>query len=141
MPIKDPEARAAYMKLYREKNRQKLLDYDVIYRLDNKKQIAEQQKVWAKQNYEKIRCRQKQYQQTPNGKRINTIGNWKTKGLIHDDYDLLYDHYLNTTHCDVCKYEFDSSNWRCMDHDHQTGLFRQILCNECNRHDSWMNKI
>jgi hypothetical protein len=24
-----------------------------------------------------------------------------------------------------------------MDHDHETGQFRQFLCQSCNRHDHW----
>ena len=113
------EKQAAYMKVYREKNREKIL---------------QQNKQYYQNNTEKF----KQYEQTPQGKKSYTIAKWKCRGLLHDE---LYEHYLNTQSCNVCNYVFDDLNWRCMDHDHQTGLFRQILCNRCNVMDTWIKKI
>ena len=83
----------------------------------------------------------KKYIKTPNGIKSNTKSNWKTKGLIdsnEDYYEKIYILYLNTTNCDACNYKFDKSNWKCMDHDHSTGKFRQILCHRCNVMDNWI---
>ena len=111
MPYKDPEKKKQYMK-----------EYSKQYRENNKEKA-------------------KEYNQTPEGKKVKTISNWKQRGLIHDNYSDLYDKYLDTSECDVCKYVFDETNWRCMDHDHTTGLFRQFLCNRCNNHDMWKKLI
>ena len=67
------------------------------------------------------------------------IYNWKRSGLIYDNYDDLYDVYINTMECQHCKKEFTKNNWRCMDHNHETGLFRKIVCHKCNSCDSYLN--
>ena len=64
-----------------------------------------------------------------------TIYNWKKRGVISEDYDCLYDKYLIHSNCDKCEIEFDKSKKstsKCLDHDHDTGGFRNILCSNCN---------
>lgn len=70
--------------------------------------------------------------------KYDTIRKWKSRGLIYDDYDALYEIYINTTHCQHCENEFKDSFDRCMDHDHDTGLFRKIICRACNLNDSYI---
>ena len=67
-----------------------------------------------------------------------TIYDWKRRGLIYDNYDELYDVYINTMECQHCKTEFTKNNWRCLDHNHETGLFRKIVCHKCNAMDSYI---
>ena len=67
-----------------------------------------------------------------------TIYDWKRRGLIYDNYDELYDVYINTMECEHCKTEFTKNNWRCLDHNHETGLFRKIVCHKCNAMDSYI---
>ena len=66
------------------------------------------------------------------------IYNWKKHGLIYDDYNALYETYIKTVECEHCKTEFTKNNWRCMDHNHTTGLFRKIVCHKCNVMDSYI---
>ena len=70
--------------------------------------------------------------------KYNMIYDWKRRGLIYDNYDELYDVYINTMECQHCKKEFTKNNWRCMDHNHETGLFRKIVCHKCNMMDSYI---
>lgn len=78
---------------------------------------------------------QKWRKTTPNGKRITTISNWKTKKVKGDLYEI-YDTWLKTTHCECCNVELiqdnRSSNRKIMDHDHLSGHFRNIVCSRCN---------
>lgn len=67
------------------------------------------------------------------------ISSWKSMGLL-DDYDKIYKRYVHTSRCNVCKTKFDY-NWKCMNFDHETGLFRYILCNNCNVHDNWKKRL
>ncbi len=65
------------------------------------------------------------------GKKSYTINNWKRRGL-KDDYEKIYDIVMNTSKCNLCDEIFDLDKNRCMDHDHKTGKFRQVLCRSCN---------
>ena len=83
----------------------------------------------------------KAYHQSPAGKKSMIISKWKQRGIIHDDYSELHDRYISTTNCDVCRIEFKDSFDRCLDHDHETGQFRQFLCRNCNTQDRWKSRI
>jgi len=67
-----------------------------------------------------------------------TIWNWKNRGLILKEgqtYKDIYSYLMNIERCERCGINFDDeirSQWRCMDHDHKTGHFRQVLCHRCN---------
>ena len=67
-----------------------------------------------------------------------TIYAWKRHGLIHDDYNELYEIYIKTMNCEHCNKEFKNSTDRCMDHDHATGKFRKIVCRACNICDTYI---
>ena len=74
------------------------------------------------------------------GKKVNIIGRWKSQGILCFDYDLLYDLYVKTTHCEFCNCELNkcSKTRKCLDHDHSiTDKFnvRGILCISCNIKD------
>ena len=64
------------------------------------------------------------------------ICDWKRMGVICDDWDTLYEKYISTTHCELCNIELTegkrSLTTRCLDHNHDTGLFRNVVCHSCN---------
>ena len=74
----------------------------------------------------------------PNKHKSNTICNWKRSGLIYHNFDELYETYIKTMKCDHCKKEFPNTKDRCMDHCHETGLFRKIVCQRCNAKDMYI---
>ena len=139
-----PSNRKEYDKQYYQKNREKILE--------RKKEYKEQQKVNQKKysltdkfkaNQKKYlqsdlgKEKQKRYRQSEKGKKFHRIRNWKRRGILSDNYDELYEEYINTQNCDICgvqlvENKFSVPNRRCLDHDHETGAVRYICCQSCN---------
>ena len=114
-----------------------------------REELAAKKKIYYQENKQRFKSNSaKHYQENrdeilryrrnhPNGIRTRVISDWKKIGLICEDYELLYSNYISETHCDFCRVKFGikgdgSGIWKCMDHSHQTGLFRNFLCNPCN---------
>tara|TARA_R110000851_G_scaffold7589_1_gene29391 strand:+ start:87 stop:530 length:444 start_codon:yes stop_codon:yes gene_type:complete len=57
---------------------------------------------------------------------------WKKSGLIMDNFEEIYDRYIHSKCCESCDKIFIKSFHRIMDHDHNTGLFRNVVCHGCN---------
>jgi len=76
------------------------------------------------------------YQKTVEKQREYSLKyHWKKWGVT-GDIDAIYSRWLNATKCEVCGVKFkDTLSVKCMDHDHDTGEFRYILCSSCNNHD------
>ena len=72
------------------------------------------------------------YRQSDKGKKSDRITNWKNRGLISDNYDELYDRYIKSTKCELCNKKYKNTRDRHLDHDHDTHLFRNIVCRMCN---------
>ena len=121
-------------KKYREKNKEKLTEYNKKYHENN----TEYYKIYQENNKEKLKEYNKKWKTSPEGIKSNTIAGWKQRGLIYEDYDSLYGHYLNANNCDECGIKFGKygggvgGDWKCMDHCYETGAFRNFLCCKCN---------
>ena len=63
----------------------------------------------------------------------DTKRNWKKRGLTMDKFEEIYQQYIYSSHCELCKKKFENTRDRQMDHSHQTGEFRNIVCQSCNR--------
>jgi hypothetical protein len=76
-------------------------------------------------------------------KRSYSKHNWKKSGvllpLLFETYDELYNYFLSVDNCEECGISFTECR-KCLDHCHNTGLFRNVLCNSCNRIRAICNK-
>jgi len=80
------------------------------------------------------------YEQTPQGKFLNIISNWKRPpkngyGLIcenREEIEGIYGLYISSERCEECNCLYTEDNKKCMDHCHESGKFRYILCHSCN---------
>jgi len=146
MPYKDPEKARECARRYYLRNKEKARESQRRYELSekgqktkqsyyetNKQILVEKAKKWEKDNPEKAREKAKKYRSTDKGIKSNIINKWKSRGLV-DDYDKVYERYEYTLFCDLCSCDLDqcTKSVKSMDHDHNTGLFRNILCRMCN---------
>jgi len=119
-------------KKWTEENKEYVKEYNKEWREENK----EYKQKYYEKNKERIKQKDKEYSQTDKGKKSHRISTWKRYGLICEDYDKIYEIYVNTNECDNCGIELIEgmycSNKKCIDHSHKTGLFRNILCHKCN---------
>ena len=64
--------------------------------------------------------------------KTDTKSSWRRKGLITNNFDEIYNKYIYATHCELCNKQFPNTKDRQMDHNHETGEFRNIVCQICN---------
>ena len=121
------------IKEYREANKEKITKQRKKHREENIERLLEQSNTYRKNNLEKI----KEYNQSPQGIKSRVIRRWKFSGVLHDNFDELYTIYLNCTNCMVCDKKFKNTRDRHLDHSHETGLYRNVLCCSCNNRDYW----
>ena len=75
----------------------------------------------------------KRYYQTEDGYKKKIEKAWKDKGIIFtlDEYNLILD--KQNGGCAICKVKQNKNGHAlCVDHDHNTGKVRGILCHDCN---------
>jgi hypothetical protein len=135
--IKNREEILRQQKEYSKNNKEACLSRQKEYYENNKEVILSQRKEWRETHREERNMYQKEYRKTPIGIKNRKISHWRIRGLISDNYDEIYEKYINTTHCENCNIElttgrFTTSTTRVMDHNHSTGEFRNILCHSCN---------
>ena len=68
--------------------------------------------------------------------KCNTKYDWIKRGLIMDNFESIYQEYIYQTNCEICGKLFENTKDRCMEHNHNTGEFRNIVCQKCN-HWKW----
>tara|TARA_R110002126_G_scaffold222946_4_gene368028 strand:+ start:520 stop:969 length:450 start_codon:yes stop_codon:yes gene_type:complete len=76
---------------------------------------------------------QQRYNRLHHDRRL--ITKWKARGLLlreGETYENIYKKVYSSRNCDLCDLIFDTSNRPEMDHDHNTGYFRKVLCRSCN---------
>ena len=66
--------------------------------------------------------------------KYNSKSNWKRYGMkfTNEEFLEIYNRYIHASHCEFCKKAFKNTKDRQLDHNHDTGEIRNILCNSCN---------
>lgn len=101
-------------------------------------------KKWYQANKDKIAVKHKKYRETEGYKisqskyrqsELGKIRDWKGKGMISDNWHQVYETYIMTTCCNYCNKEFINNIDKHLDHNHDTGEIRGVLCRSCNLRD------
>ena len=140
MPYKDPEKNRERNREYYQRNKQKEKERKAVYYDLNKEKIGERVKKYREDNVDKVKEFQKKYNQSPEGIKSRKMSDWRCLG-VNNVNDELYEYYCNVKNCEACGNEFKSSLDKHLDHDHETGNFRRVLCCRCNVMDNWKKYV
>jgi len=127
-------------KKYYEKNKEKIKEQrkesDKRYAQSEKGKEAIQKYEQSEKGKERRQKYKQNYNQTEHGKKSYRINRWIYIGVKSDNFDELYEYYLNCWECENCGVELIEGNYgnnkKCLDHCHITGKFRNVLCHFCN---------
>jgi len=144
-------------KKYRDANKEKCREYKKKWKVANKEKVKEQKKIiderYYQKNKEKLKIKQKEYNETNKekvkeyqkeysksdvGKKIKAFSSWKKQGIKFDnqeEVEFYYENYIKSTNCNWCGKEYKSSQDRHLDHCHDCGRPRAIICFCCNMKD------
>jgi hypothetical protein len=135
------EHREANKKYYEKNRNEKLAQFKKYYQ-ENKAKLLE--KRAEKRQTEEYKQYVKNYIVSDTGKKSRRIAGWKQLGVISNDYEALYNKWKDTSHCEECNVELiagNGKNKKCLDHNHKTGVFRNIVCNRCNIKRGFIDRL
>lgn len=108
-----------YNREYREKNRDKILETERKYKLRNREKVKACQEKWRKANKERVRA----------NLRKNSLK--RKYGMSVQEYDDMLASQLHR--CAICKkHQSELKTGFVVDHHHETGKVRGLLCRPCN---------
>tara|TARA_R100000951_G_C2511934_1_gene140709 strand:+ start:84 stop:509 length:426 start_codon:yes stop_codon:yes gene_type:complete len=137
MPFKDSEKSKEYKKEWAKKNKQKIKDNQSEWYLKNKERILDERKKYYEKNKEDI----KEYYGNWQDENHNLVmkHSWKQQGIKlkdDEDWDSVYIHWFIQDYCEDCKCKLifgkNGKNCKVLDHNHETGLIRGVVCQGCN---------
>lgn len=131
-----PEKKAAFIARQTELKRtperlEKAREYNKQYYAKNRERIAEQIKARRKRDWPKIREANKAYRETRKDQQYLSHATY-TYGVTRDELNGMREACGNR--CEICGGPPTSKHGRlAVDHDHDTGVVRGLLCGGCNR--------
>tara|TARA_B110000503_G_C7123040_1_gene403338 strand:- start:288 stop:947 length:660 start_codon:yes stop_codon:yes gene_type:complete len=131
---KNKEKARAWEKTYYEKNKEKVKAQRKAYFEKNKEKVKAQRKAYYEKNKEKIKAQSKAYKEKNKGRFTNWVRarNLKSRyGISLHEYNLMLTEQKGK--CACCGIHQNELPYKLyVDHDHDTGLIRGLLCSNCN---------
>lgn len=109
-------------------------EYNRIWRIKNKEKVRESKKQWKIQNPEKV----KEYNKRYKDKYKERIDIEKKNFHLKKSFNISFSEYSEISLrqnnvCAICSKKCATGRNLAVDHNHQTGIIRGLLCMKCNR--------
>ena len=145
LTLEQKARRAAYQRQYRQDHKSKIAAQQKQYNQNHKAKIAAQKKQWKKDHEPEVTAYKKQYQQdnrikiAARAKRYRQNHRAEDKhnklmrayGIGLEQYDELF--LAQGGRCAICgKHQTELPRALAVDHNHETGEVRGLLCSKCN---------
>jgi nitrate reductase cytochrome c-type subunit len=98
-----------------------------------KRRASEKGKAWTKEYYQRPEVKEKKRKASKLQKNVEMRRNWGYKkdfGISIEEYEVMY--IKQNGLCLICKQE-ETNRRLSVDHCHETGVVRGLLCGNCNR--------
>ena len=123
------EKKREYDKQYHAKNRARRLEQNAIWRAKNPEQKAASDKAWREANPDRKAATNAEWYRS-NKDRYRAIDLKRNYGVTVEQYDAM--HTAQSGRCAICGGVNANGKRLAVDHDHETGLIRELLCLSCN---------
>jgi len=117
-----PRSNPDYMRLYKQKNKERIKE---LSRHKINQNLKENPNYW-KEKYDPVKAAEYREKNRTNFSEKQ----WMKRGIVNMTYDrFLQELEKQNNECKICKKTLTNPQ---VDHDHQTGEYRGILCVPCN---------
>ena len=119
-----------YSKNYRENNKDKVKEYSKNYYINNKDKVKEHNKNYYINNKDKVKEHSKNYYINNKDKHREQQLN-RNYGITEEEYNQMFK--AQNGNCAICSRNQSEFKTRlAVDHNHETGDIRSLLCANCN---------
>lgn len=136
-----------YQREYYQRNKERLNAKSKKYAIDNKEALTVTRKAWALLNKEKIQQKNKEEYQSLTPKERKDRDLRCKYGITLAQYDKMLKEQNNSCACCgitvdtlLTKYPKSFHGSLVVDHDHETGKVRELLCSKCNTLVGYLEK-
>ena len=129
--ILDAKGKGKYLANWRKKNPGKQSEYDRHYRENMSEEQKEHRRVYSREYYHQNKEAIKEQVRRSTYKKLY--------GISLEDYDQMYEAQEGV--CGICGNINSSGKRLCVDHNHDTGEVRGLLCTKCNYNLGWLEML
>ena len=112
------------VKSYYTKNKEKVLEYKYRYQVENREHLREYHRTWRETNKEEVNAYFREYHKNSVASKKDYRKDYKKTFLVLME--------VQNGKCAICLSRFSKELKAEIDHSHETGKTRGLLCHRCN---------